>query len=115
MVGNICEWTSGQIDTAIGLDNGLDGLWLGQTFPTVSYALIVSIGGGSYDILRALPKSSSASIIYASGDAYYYSSGIRAPRRGGNRADYSNDGRWLIDLSGAPSTADSTSGFRCSF
>ncbi|MBC7531752.1 MAG: SUMF1/EgtB/PvdO family nonheme iron enzyme [Oligoflexus sp.] len=114
MIGNVWDWTAGQISTAAGQDNGMDGLWLGQTFLTGTNVTFASLGSGNYDLLRGLPKTTSAaSVVYDSGDYYYYSSGLRGSVRGGTWYDGSFAGRWSLHVSSTPLFVTTDLSLRC--
>jgi formylglycine-generating enzyme required for sulfatase activity len=111
MVGNVWEWTTGQIFTGAGLDNGTDGLWFGQSLPTASNA--VAAIGGKYNLFRAFPHASAGSVIADNVDYYYYNTALRGAIRGGNWYDTTNAGRWSLYLSLAPSGPNTFLGGRC--
>ncbi|MBC7533483.1 MAG: SUMF1/EgtB/PvdO family nonheme iron enzyme, partial [Oligoflexus sp.] len=113
MVGNVWEWTAGQITTAVGHDNGIDGLWMGQSFLSSSGSFL-SLGSGNYDLLRALAKTTAeAPIVFDAGDVYYYASGLRASIRSGGRDGGNAGGRWVMIVDRPPSDLVSTVGGRC--
>ena len=115
MVGNVWEWTAGQISTATGQDNGTDGLWMGQSFLTGDSVTFASLGSGNYDLLRGLPKGTGAApIVYNSGDYYYYSNGLKGSFRGGSWLNGTAAGRWALFLSFAPSFMVTDVSLRCS-
>ena len=115
MVGNVWEWTAGQISTATGQDNGTDGLWMGQSFFTTNYVTFASLGSGNYDLLRGLPKGTAAApVVFDSADIYFYSSGLRGPLRGGSRYEGSNAGRWCLALDSDLTRVDNGVSLRCS-
>ncbi|MBC7532000.1 MAG: SUMF1/EgtB/PvdO family nonheme iron enzyme, partial [Oligoflexus sp.] len=111
MVGNVWEWTTGQINSALGQDNGIDGLWLGQSFIATS-----GYYDTYYDLLRALPKySPNASTVFDAGDAYYYSAGLRGSFRGGHMGIGSQGGRWMLYLDYNTTSVSGIIGGRCGF
>jgi formylglycine-generating enzyme required for sulfatase activity len=110
MVGNVWEWTNGQIYEAVGNDNGVDGLWLGQTFQTISGASF----GNRYDLLRGFSKSSNAPTVTNNGDFQWYASGLRGSVRGGGWDRGASVGRWAVDLGLAPAENYAVFGARCS-
>ncbi|MBC7532804.1 MAG: SUMF1/EgtB/PvdO family nonheme iron enzyme [Oligoflexus sp.] len=116
MVGNVFEYTMGQINGWLGQDNGTDGLWLGQSFLTASGVTFASLGSGNYDLLRGYPKSTGAGpIVYDSNDNYYSASGLRASIIGDHWNASSGAGRWFLELDQATTSAASWVGFRCTF
>ncbi|MBC7530881.1 MAG: SUMF1/EgtB/PvdO family nonheme iron enzyme [Oligoflexus sp.] len=115
MVGNVWEWTAGQISTAAGQDNGTDGLWMGQSFLTGNNVTFASLGSGNYDLLRGLPKGTGAApVVFDSSDYYFYSSGLRGSLRGGSWGNGADAGRWDLLLYYAPSFVVTFVSLRCS-
>ncbi|MBC7531596.1 MAG: SUMF1/EgtB/PvdO family nonheme iron enzyme, partial [Oligoflexus sp.] len=110
MVGNVWEWTTGQQFSTAGHDNGSDGLWYGVTLPGANNY----ISALKMDLLRAFPSSSSLSTVADNADYYAYSTSLRGAYRGGNWYDGSYAGRWFLNMSGAPSSVNTTVGGRCS-
>jgi formylglycine-generating enzyme required for sulfatase activity/fibronectin type 3 domain-containing protein len=110
MVGNVWEWTSEQIYNGVGYDNGVDGLWTAQNFPTSNQA-ISSLG--RYDLVRALPKSAGAPAIVDNGDYHWYNAALRGAARGGDWFTTSNAGRWSLYVNIAPSYPATNIGGRC--
>ncbi|MCX6130079.1 MAG: hypothetical protein NTX25_13570 [Proteobacteria bacterium] len=107
-VGNVFEFSSGQQLSAIGFDNGLDGLWLARTLPTTSSSL------GRYDLLRGLPQLSGQSAIVGNADFYSYTAAMRgASIHGGSFTNSSQGGRWTLNVNQAPSSPSSLVGGRC--
>jgi formylglycine-generating enzyme required for sulfatase activity len=110
VVGNVWEWTLGQIYNGVGYDNGADGLWFEQGLPTTQQNVSVY---GRYDLFRGYPKSAGAPAIADNGDYYWYSSALRGPLRGGSWGNSSFAGRWSLLLNNAPSSSYSHLGGRC--
>jgi hypothetical protein len=108
MVGNTFEWASGQIYDGIGYDNGVDGLWLGQSFPT-SLQLISALG--RFDLVRAIPKGADAPAVSHNGDRYLYQAALRGSIRGGDfQFSGTNAGRWYARMWDTPA---GVAGGRC--
>jgi formylglycine-generating enzyme required for sulfatase activity len=109
MVGNVWEWTTGQIFTGAGYDNGLDGSWLGKTLPTSSNHL--SSMSNRYDLFRGYPTNTvSSSVVTDNGDYYWYASTLRGAFRGGVWSNGSSSGRFALFVACAPSSRVATSG-----
>jgi formylglycine-generating enzyme required for sulfatase activity len=112
MTGNQAEFTLEKVYNGVGYDNGVDGLWLGQAFPTTSGSFATVLGGAAkYDLLRGLPKSGLSTI--PNQDYYFYTSGLRAAIRGGGYNDAGSAGRWTLRVLQPPSSAISGNGGRC--
>lgn len=109
MVGNLWEWTTGQITTAIGHDNGRDGLWYGATLPSTQ----TNISAFRMDLLRAYPSYSSLSVISHNGNFYWYSSSLRGSVRGGASYNGGGSGRWGLYAGYLPSGTSSDPSPRC--
>jgi hypothetical protein len=109
-VGNVWEWTPGQIYTGYGYDNGVDGLWLGRAFPTANNNISTL---GKYDLLRGIPTTSSAATVQANGDYYWYAAGLMGSFRGGLWNSGAGAGRWTLELDGAPGASFTRLGGRC--
>ncbi|MBC7531450.1 MAG: SUMF1/EgtB/PvdO family nonheme iron enzyme [Oligoflexus sp.] len=123
MVGNAFEITSGRVLDLQGQDNGVDGLWLGQSFLNTSGGGVTfaSLNSGNYDLLRGLPKASlTAPIVFDAADSYNAGSGLVSSIRGdhfnANTAGPAGAGRWSLDLN-TPTYFPSGwwIGTRCSF
>lgn len=110
LIGNVWERTSGQIYDNIGLENGVDGLWMGQIF--LSSTNLYS----NFDLLRALTTSAGVSpVISGNGDRYYPGgSGAKGALWGGLWTFGGATGRWSADKSRGRSQADANTGGRCS-
>jgi formylglycine-generating enzyme required for sulfatase activity len=112
MVGNVWEWTTGQIFTGAGYDNGLDGSWLGKTLPTAPNNL--SAMSNRYDLFRGYPTNTVASsVVTDNGDYYFYAPTLRGAFRGGEWTNGSNNGRFALSVNFAPSFAFGRFGGRC--
>ncbi|MCX6128824.1 MAG: hypothetical protein NTX25_07140, partial [Proteobacteria bacterium] len=86
--GNLWDWTNGQVYSAVGYDNGVDGLWLQITKATVA--------GTKYDLLRGLYISANGPTISQNGDSSYYATALRGSARGDYYAGLGGAGRWSL-------------------
>ncbi|RYF41859.1 MAG: hypothetical protein EOO38_20270, partial [Cytophagaceae bacterium] len=111
MVGNMWEWTTGQVFSAVGRDNGQDGMWYGITMTTsdtVSNNL-------KHDLLRAFSLNTGLATLYDYGDRHWYVPGLKGISRGGRYQSTSEAGRF--DFQGDTDATDAGAGIgvRCSF
>ncbi|MBC7531749.1 MAG: SUMF1/EgtB/PvdO family nonheme iron enzyme, partial [Oligoflexus sp.] len=116
MIGNVWEWTAGQVLNAVGKDEGIGGLWLGRNLlPTAGS---ISAIGSSYDLLRGFPTSAGAgALVSPNNDVYVLgaaSSNTSAPFHGAGYND-SGAGRWYLYTDQSPAFTQGNTGFRCAF
>ncbi|MBC7531405.1 MAG: SUMF1/EgtB/PvdO family nonheme iron enzyme, partial [Oligoflexus sp.] len=78
MVGNVWEFTTGQIDGQSGLDNGIDGLWYGHSFHSAD---VYAGATTNYDLFGGfLSNGVPGSLISSTNDFYWQGAGFRASR-----------------------------------
>ncbi len=106
MMGNVAEWTTGQIfNTNTAMDNGLDGLGLGVSISG-------SLAGGLVNLLRGFPVSSSGSAVSNTGGVPVSASPLAGTYRGGTWSE-GGDNRWRIDARYSPWNVNTIYGGRC--
>ena len=108
MVGGAWEWTTGQVYSGSGYDNGIDGLWRGRTINPGCTASTVF--PGYYDLLRgSLATASTGATVSVNSDYCIYNSGLMGAFRGGQFNAGAAGGRWALFLGGTSTSV----GGRC--